>query len=89
MQVLEQGAMTARGVMLYDVPPLYDLIVRPSPCEAFCRELANRAGGPILNSPAARATSRFRSPRVGTRLYAFYLSRAAMRDCVPLAISTA
>ena len=48
MQVLEQGAMTARGVMLYDVPPLYDLIVRPGPCEAFCRELANRAGGPIL-----------------------------------------
>jgi SAM-dependent methyltransferase len=33
---------------LYDMPALYDLIVRPGPCERFYRDLAGRVGGPIL-----------------------------------------
>jgi SAM-dependent methyltransferase len=33
---------------LYDVPPLYDLVVEPGPCAAFYRDLAERTGGPIL-----------------------------------------
>jgi SAM-dependent methyltransferase len=33
---------------LYDLPALYDLVVRTGPCEAFYRDVANRIGGPIL-----------------------------------------
>jgi hypothetical protein len=33
---------------LYDMPALYDLVVRPGPCERFYRDLAGRVGGPIL-----------------------------------------
>jgi 2-polyprenyl-3-methyl-5-hydroxy-6-metoxy-1,4-benzoquinol methylase len=33
---------------LYDLPLLYDLIVRPGPCEAFYRKLASCTGGPVL-----------------------------------------
>ena len=37
-----------KHLALYDVPPLYDLMVQPGPCERFYRDLANRVGGPIL-----------------------------------------
>jgi SAM-dependent methyltransferase len=37
-----------KHLALYDVPPLYDLIIQPGPCERFYRDLANRVGGPIL-----------------------------------------
>ena len=33
---------------IYDLPPLYDLIVRPGPCETFYRQVARHAGGPVL-----------------------------------------
>jgi SAM-dependent methyltransferase len=33
---------------LYDLPALYDLVVRTGPCEAFYRDVARRTGGPIL-----------------------------------------
>jgi hypothetical protein len=33
---------------IYDLPPLYDLIVRPGPCETFYRQVARHTGGPVL-----------------------------------------
>jgi 2-polyprenyl-3-methyl-5-hydroxy-6-metoxy-1,4-benzoquinol methylase len=39
---------TAGTCTLYDLPELYDAIVRPGPCEAFYCELARRIGGPVL-----------------------------------------
>jgi len=48
MQKLEPNVVTGRGVSLYDVPPLYDLVIRPGPCKAYYRELARRVGGPVL-----------------------------------------
>ncbi len=48
MQRLERDVITGRGVSLYDVPPLYDLVIRPGPCETYYRELARRVGGPVL-----------------------------------------
>jgi len=37
-----------KHLALYDIPPLYDLLVQPAPCERFYRDLAKRVGGPIL-----------------------------------------
>jgi SAM-dependent methyltransferase len=45
MQLLGRFAMP---VALYDVPPLYDLVVESGPCAEFYRGLAGRTGGPIL-----------------------------------------
>jgi SAM-dependent methyltransferase len=45
---LERDVVTGRGVSLYDVPPLYDLVIRPGPCETYYRQLARRVGGPVL-----------------------------------------
>ncbi|WP_177176836.1 class I SAM-dependent DNA methyltransferase [Faunimonas pinastri] len=33
---------------IYDLPPVYDVIMGPGPCEPFYREQARRSGGPIL-----------------------------------------
>jgi SAM-dependent methyltransferase len=33
---------------LYEVPPLYDRLVPPGPCEAFYTGLARQTGGPVL-----------------------------------------
>jgi SAM-dependent methyltransferase len=41
--------MQQERVVLYDVPPLYDLVVHPGPCEAFYRELASQVGDPVLD----------------------------------------
>jgi SAM-dependent methyltransferase len=48
MRRLERDVITGRGVSLYDVPPLYDLVIRPGPCGTYYRELARRVGGPVL-----------------------------------------
>ena len=48
MQRLEPDVVTGRGVALYDVPPLYDLVIRPGPCETYYRAHARRVGGPVL-----------------------------------------
>src|SRR5918995_2745625 len=45
---LERDVVTGRGVSLYDVPPLYDLVIRPGPCERYYRALTRRVGGPVL-----------------------------------------
>ncbi|MDF2973537.1 MAG: methyltransferase protein [Microvirga sp.] len=37
-----------KHLALYDLPPLYDLIVQPGPCERFYRDLANRVAGSVL-----------------------------------------
>lgn len=34
---------------LYDVPLLYDRLVRPGPCEGFYLHLAQQTGGPVLD----------------------------------------
>jgi SAM-dependent methyltransferase len=44
---LEEHAM--QQLALYDIPPLYDLVVRQGPCEAFYRDLVRRTGGPVLD----------------------------------------
>ena len=36
------------ALALYEVPKLYDLAFGPGPCEAFYREEARRAAGPVL-----------------------------------------
>jgi hypothetical protein len=33
---------------LYDMPPLYDRLFRPGPCEDFYRALAQQIEGPVL-----------------------------------------
>jgi len=57
--------MPHEGVVLYDFPPLYDLVVRPGPCETFYRELAAQVGGPILE--LACGTGRLTVPLAGDR----------------------
>lgn len=37
-----------RPISIYDLPPLYDRIVPPGPCESFYRALARRVGGAVL-----------------------------------------
>jgi SAM-dependent methyltransferase len=49
-----------KPLALYDVPPLYDLVVQPGPCERFYRDLAGRVGGPILE--LASGTGRLTIP---------------------------
>jgi SAM-dependent methyltransferase len=36
------------GQSLYSVPPLYDRLIRPGPCEGFYTALASQTGGPVL-----------------------------------------
>ena len=48
MQGLGRDVVTGSGVALYDVPPLYDLVIRPGPCETYYRAHARRVGGPVL-----------------------------------------
>ena len=48
MQGLGRDVVTGSGVALYDVPPLYDLVIQPGPCEAYYRALARGVGGPVL-----------------------------------------
>jgi SAM-dependent methyltransferase len=48
MQEPGRDVIAGSGVALYDVPPLYDLVIRTGPCETYYRELARRVGGPVL-----------------------------------------
>ena len=65
---------------LYDVPPLYDLIVQPGPCERFYRDLASRVGGPILE--LACGTGRLTIPLAldGHEVVALDASHAMLRS---------
>ena len=40
---------TLPPMSLYDVPAVYDRIMRPGPCEEFYDELARQTGGPVLD----------------------------------------
>jgi SAM-dependent methyltransferase len=64
---------------LYDLPTLYDLIVRVGPCETFYRELARHTGGPILD--LACGTGRITVPlaREGHRVVGLDVSPAMLR----------
>ena len=42
------------ALALYDVPKLYDLAFGPGPCEAFYREEARSAAGPVLELACGR-----------------------------------
>lgn len=47
-QIGTRQTMAGMESVLYDLPWLYDLMVPPSRCEAFYRNLAREHGGPIL-----------------------------------------
>jgi SAM-dependent methyltransferase len=69
-----------KHVALYDVPPLYDLVVPPGPCERFYRDLAGRVGGPILE--LASGTGRLTIPlaRDGHDIVGIDASTAMLRS---------
>lgn len=69
-----------KHLALYDVPPLYDLIVQPGPCERFYRDLADRVSGPILE--LACGTGRLTIPLAldGHEIVGFDASHAMLRS---------
>jgi hypothetical protein len=64
MRRLERDVVTGRGVSLYDVPLLYDLVIRPGPCGTYYRELARRVGGPVLDLACGTGRLIIRTVRV-------------------------
>src|SRR5918912_1113576 len=69
--------MTSRS--LYDDPELYDLIVRPGPCEPFYREIARRTGGPILELACGTGRLTLALARDGHEVVGLDASRAMLR----------
>jgi SAM-dependent methyltransferase len=66
-------------VALYDVPTLYDRVVRTGPCESFYGDLARQTGGPILE--LACGTGRLTIPlaRDGHEVVGLDASRTMLR----------
>src|SRR5690349_8398997 len=67
------------SVALYDVPGLYDRVVRTGPCESFYGDLARQTGGPILE--LACGTGRLTIPlaRDGHEVVGLDASRTMLR----------